>query len=87
MLWQRRKVRYGCWQMHMAASENASPLHTFVSQLSARSCCANYFKRWAAEKGSINLPREFQNPFSMPLIAGDPLPALGNYPNISCTLV
>lgn len=73
--------------MCMAASVNASPPHIFVSQLSARSCCVNYFKRRAAEKGSINLLSEFQNPFSMLLIAGDPLPVLGNYPNISCTLV
>ena len=45
------------------------------------------FKRWAAEKGSINLLSEFSNPFSMPLTGRDPLPVLGNYPNISCTPV
>ena len=87
MLWQRRKSDANTSKYMRLWVRMPLPQHTALSQLSAMSCCENYFKRSAAEKGSINLPSEFLNPFSALLIAGDPLPVLANYPNISCTLV
>lgn len=54
----------------------ASPRQAALSRPAATSRSENSFKSLTAAKGSINLPGELANPFSMLLLAGDPLPVL-----------